>query len=83
VLLPPTKVGQKVSLPVQLTGWQPSENPRGELEGGGVVLSQRDRTDVLLSLSAVPKEVGAKTRLLRIYAGDTLEAEIPVIVRGE
>lgn len=83
VLLPETKVGQRVSLPVSLMGWTPEKDPRGELDGGEVVLEGRDGTQALLQVSITPTAAGNATRFLRLYAGDELEAEVPVIIRAE
>ncbi len=83
VLLPETKVGERVSLPVSLLGWTPEKDPRGELDGGEVVLEGRDGTQALLQVSITPTTAGHATRYLRLYAGDELEAEVPVIIRAE
>jgi hypothetical protein len=83
ILLPPVKIGQPATIPVSLSGWEPAADPRGELPGGKVALRQRDRTDALIDVSVAPDQPGVGTRLLRIFAGDSLEAEIPVIVRAE
>lgn len=83
VLLPMTPVGKSVAIPLTLSGWEAREDPRFELEDGEAKVSQRDGGEVLASVSVTPRRAGSATRLLRIYAGDSLEAEVPVIVRAE
>ncbi|PTY08603.1 hypothetical protein DB347_03235 [Opitutaceae bacterium EW11] len=83
VLLPMTPVGKTVNIPLTLSMWEAKQDPRFELEGGEASVSERDGRDVLAKLSMTPKTAGTTTRLLRIYAGDSLEAEVPVIVRAE
>ena len=83
VLLPEGKVGSPVSMPVSLSGWESKENPRFEVAQGKAVVRQRDRSEVAFDVTMTPKEPGTSTQLLRIFAGDELEAEIPVIVRAE
>jgi hypothetical protein len=83
ILLPLAKVGQPTSAPIAIAGWEPIDDPRGEIDEGKVTVQQRDHRDVLLSLEVTPKKAGISTRLLRLYAGKGLEAEVPVIVRVE
>lgn len=83
LLLPTVKVGATATLPASLYNWEAKEDPRFELEGGEATLSQRDRRDALLLIKVTPTKLGTTTRLLRIYAGQNLEAEIPVIIRAE
>lgn len=83
VLLPSVKVGTPAVLPVSLSGWEASVDPRFEIEGGQATLRKRDRSDVLFDVSVTPTQLGTSTQLLRIFAGDSVEAEIPVIIRAE
>jgi len=83
IVLPVVKVGTPATMPVTIASWEPKENPTGEIEDGKFVMQQRDQRDVLMSIEVTPKTAGVSTRLLRIYAGKELEAEVPVVVRGE
>lgn len=83
VLMPPGKIGTEAVVPAHLSNWEAKENPRFELDGGSVEIRQRDRGDLLLGITVKLTQTGTTTRLLRVYAGDNLEAEIPVIVRAE
>lgn len=83
VLLPTGKVGTPISMPASLSGWEAKVDPRFELAEGSAVVRQRDHGEVAFDVTVTPKEVGTSTQLLRIYAGDELESEIPVIIRAE
>lgn len=83
MLMPEGKVGQTVSMPFDISGWEAKEDPRFEIADGKVVQQQRDGRDVLLSLELTPTRPGTSTRLLRLFSGEDLEVEIPVIVRAE
>lgn len=83
LLMPTGKVGEPVMMPFSIAGWEPKEDPRWEIEGGKVTQRDRDGRDVLLSIEVTATRPGTSTRLLRIFAGDDLEAEVPVILRVE
>jgi|GEM_PF-1733095 len=83
LLLPEGKVGTAISMPGSLSGWEAKEDPRFEVALGKATVRQRDHGEVSFDLTVTPTEAGTSTQLLRIYAGDELEAEIPVIVRAE
>jgi Protein of unknown function (DUF1573) len=83
ILMPPTPVGQPSVLALELAGWEPKEDPRFEMEEAEGKVAQRDGRDVLTQLTVTPKSAGTTTRMLRIYAGESLEAEVPVIIRAE
>ncbi len=83
IVLPVVKVGSPAGMPVTIAAWEPTENPTGEIEDGKFVMQQRDHRDALMAIEVTPKTAGVSTRLLRIYAGKDLEAEVPVIVRAE
>lgn len=83
VLLPTGKVGTPISMPASLAGWEAKEDPRFELAHGAALVRQRDHGDVAFDVTVTPTEVGTSTQLLRIYAGNELESEIPVIIRAE
>ncbi|HEU5078284.1 MAG TPA: DUF1573 domain-containing protein [Opitutaceae bacterium] len=83
LLMPAGKVGEVISMPFSIAGWEPKEDPRWDIDGGKVIQRDRDGRDVLLSLEVTATRPGTSTRLLRIYSGNDLEAEVPVIIRGE
>ncbi len=83
ILLPVGKVGQRTGAPFSISNWEGAADPRGEIEGGKVSVQKRDRGEVLLSLDVVPDQAGVSTRLLRLFSGESLEIEIPVVIRAE
>lgn len=83
ILMPRTRVGQKVSFPVRITGWDAKSDPRGELEGAEAKLRARDGKDALMDISVTPDRAGTSTKLLRIFADQQLEVEVPVIIQAE
>jgi len=83
ILMPRTKVGQKVTFPVRITGWDSTADPRGELPEAEAKLRARDGRDALMDIFVVPERAGTWTKLLRIFAGDQLELEVPVIIQAE
>lgn len=83
LLLPTGKVGADITLPASMSGWEAKEDPRFELAQGKAVLRQRDHGEVSFDVTVNPKEPGTSTQLLRVFAGNELEAEIPVIIRAE
>jgi len=83
IVMPVVKVGTPAGMPVTIASWEPKEDPTGEIEDGKFVMQQRDQHDVLMSIEVTPKTAGVSTRLLHIYAGKELEAEVPVVVRAE
>jgi len=83
IVLPVVKVGEPAVMQVTIAAWEPQPDPTGEIEDGKFVMLQRDHRDVLMRIEVTPKTAGVSTRLLRVYAGKDLEAEVPVVVRAE
>lgn len=83
IVLPVVKVGASAVMQVTIAAWEPQSDPTGEIEDGKFVMLQRDHRDVLMRIEVAPKVAGVSTRLLRVYAGKDLEAEVPVVVRAE
>lgn len=83
VVLPTVKAGQSSMREMIIQGWSAADAPRFELTHGQIKLLQRADGKVTCEIAVQPPAPGPLTQLLRIYDGDKLEAEIPVIVRAE
>jgi len=83
VVLPTVKVGQPTVREVSLLGWSGSDTPRLELMQGQAKDLGREGDKYRFEISVTPVAPGPLTQLLRIYDGEKLEAEIPVILRAE
>ncbi|MBK9990111.1 MAG: DUF1573 domain-containing protein [Verrucomicrobia bacterium] len=82
-ILPTVKVGQSTVREIVVHGWTAAGEPRMELSLGQVKALARDGDKLRYEISVTPIASGPLTQLLRIYDGEKLEAEIPVIVRAE
>ena len=83
VVLPTVKVGQPTMREISLMGWSGTDTPQLKLSRGEVKGLVREGDKFRFELSVTPVEPGPFTQLLRIYDGEQLEAEIPVILRAE
>ena len=83
VVLPTVKVGQPASREIVIHGWSEVDEPRLELSQGTARKLTREGGQVHFEISVTPGMPGPLTQLLRIYHGESLEAEIPVILRAE
>jgi len=83
VVMPTVKVGQPSSREIVIHGWSETDDPRLELSQGTARKLSREGGQVHFELSIAPGLPGPLTQLLRIYHGESLEAEIPVILRAE
>ena len=83
VVLPTVKVGQPATREVVVHGWIGESEPRLELALGQVQKIGRDDTLLRFEVSVTPIKPGPLTQLLRIYDGEKLEVEIPVLLRAE
>ncbi len=83
VVLPTVKVGQPAMREVVVHGWDRAGEPRLELANGSVRLTEREGERLHFEITMTPEMSGPMTQLLRIYEGESLEAEIPVILRAE
>jgi hypothetical protein len=82
-VLPTVKVGQPTVREIVVHGWNGTDDPRLELTLGQAKILGREGDKVRFEISVTPPAPGPLTQLLRIYDGDKLEAEIPVILRAE
>jgi hypothetical protein len=82
-VLPTVKVGQSTVREIVVYGWTAPGEPRLELAQGAVRALGREGDKLRFEISVVPVASGPLTQLLRIYDGEKLEAEIPVILRVE
>lgn len=82
-VLPTVKVGQPTMREIVVHGWIAAGEPRMELSLGQVNALARDGDKLRYEISVTPIASGPLTQLLRIYDGEKLEAEIPVILRAE
>jgi len=83
VVLPTVKVGQPAMREIVIHGWGKVSEPRLELARGSVRLLEREGERLHFEINVTPEVSGPLTQLLRIYDGQSLEAEIPVILRAE
>lgn len=83
VILPTVKVGQASLREITLQGYAGSEPPRLEVADGTVRLIDQDVDTFKFEVSLTPKKPGPTTQLLRVYDGDRLELEVPVMYRAE
>ncbi len=83
VVLPTVKVGQASLREISVLGWSGDEAPRLELIRGEAKALGQTGGKWQFELLMTPSAPGPYTQLLRVYSGQKLEAEIPVIVRAE
>jgi hypothetical protein len=83
LVMPASKVGREARLKAELTGWDGGLPPRLELAHGKAVLLGTGKEGIAFEIVVTPEKTGAMTQLLRVYAGDELEIEVPVIFRAE
>jgi hypothetical protein len=83
VVLPTVKVGQPTAREIVIHGWSGEGEPRLELTQGQARKMEREGDRLHFEISITPVAPGPFTQLLRIYDGEKLEAEIPVLLRAE
>jgi hypothetical protein len=83
VVLPTIKVGQSASHEIVINGWSGTAEPRLELNQGQARKLEQESGRFRFEIVITPAAPGPLTQLLRIYDGESLEAEVPVIVRAE
>jgi hypothetical protein len=82
-VLPTVKVGQPTTREIVIRGWSGAAEPRLELSLGQAEKREREGDLRHFEISITPATPGPFTQLLRIYDGEKLEAEIPVLLRAE
>jgi len=83
VVLPTIKLGQSASHEIVISGWSGTGEPRLELNQGQARKLEQESGRFHFEIVLTPSAPGPLTQLLRIYDGESLEAELPVIVRAE
>ena len=85
LVMPAGKVGVESRLKGELAGWESGSAPRFEVQIGTVNVAARaaGAERIAFELVVTPKEAGTITQLLRVYAGEALELEVPVVLRVE
>jgi len=83
VVLPTVKVGQPTTREIVIRGWSGAGEPRLELSLGQAKKLGREGDLLHFEITVAPVAPGPFTQLLRIYDGEKLEVEIPVLLRAE
>jgi hypothetical protein len=83
IILPTVTVGQTSTHEFTLQGWRGAAAPRIELARAQVKLIRRDANELTYEISFTPTRPGPATPVMRVFDGEKLELEIPVIVRAE
>lgn len=83
VILATVKVGQRASRDIALRGWAGASAPRLELQRGTARATGHEEGVWHFEIAVDATAPGPFAQLMRIYDGDSLEAELPVITRAE
>ena len=83
IILPTVKVGQTSTREFTVQGWYGSTAPRLELPRAQVKLIRRQADELVYEISLTPTRPGPATPVMRVFDGEKLEMEVPVILRAE
>lgn len=83
VVFPTVKVGQKTVREITILGWTGGGTPQLVLQLGEARLIDHENGKFRYELTVTPGAPGPFTQLMRVYDGDKLEAELPLIARAE
>lgn len=83
VVFPTVKAGQTAVREITIQGWTSSGTPQLVLTKGEARLLGHEDGKFRYELTVTPGAPGPFTQLLRIYDGEKLEAELPLIARSE
>lgn len=83
VVFPTVKAGQKTVREITIVGWTGGGTPQLVLQLGEARLVDHENGKFRYELTVTPAAPGPFTQLMRIYDGDKLEAELPLIARAE
>ena len=83
VVFPTVKVGQKTVREITIVGWTGGGTPQLVLQLGEARLIDHENGKFRYELTVIPVAPGPFTQLMRVYDGDKLEAELPLIARAE
>jgi hypothetical protein len=83
LILPTVTVGQTSTREFTVQGWRAAAAPRIEVPRGQVKLIRRQAGELGYEISFTPTRPGPSTPVLRVFDGEKLELEVPVILRAE
>jgi hypothetical protein len=83
IILPTVTVGQTSTHEFTVQGWRGAAAPRIELPRAQVKLIRRDADELAYEISFTPTRPGPAMPVMRVFDGEKLELEVPVIVRAE
>ncbi|MFT3869948.1 MAG: DUF1573 domain-containing protein [Nibricoccus sp.] len=83
VVFPTVKAGQKTVREITIVGWTGGGTPQLVLQLGEARLIDHENGKFRYELTVTPANPGPFTQLMRVYDGDKLEAELPLIARAE
>lgn len=83
LVMPVGRVGQATRLKGEIIGWDGGLPPRLELARGVATITGTGEEGLVFEVVMTPEQPGASTQLLRVYAGEELQLEVPVIFRVE
>jgi Protein of unknown function (DUF1573) len=83
IIMPTVTVGQTSTKEFTLQGWRGAAAPRIEVLRGQVKLIRRQAGELGYEISFTPTRPGPATPVMRVFDGEKLELEVPVIFRAE
>jgi hypothetical protein len=83
IILPTVKVGQASTHEFTVQGWRGATAPRIELPRAQVKLVRRQADELGYEISLTPTRPGPAMPVMRVFDGEKLELEVPVILRAE
>jgi hypothetical protein len=83
IILPTVAVGQTSTHEFTMQGWRGAAAPRIELPRAHVKLNRRQADELGYEISFTPTRPGPATPVMRVFDGEKLELEVPVILRVE
>jgi hypothetical protein len=83
IILPTVKVGQPSTRELTIQGWYGATTPRLEVARAQVKLIRRQADELIYEISLTPTRPGSTTSVMRVFDGEKLEMEVPVILRAE
>jgi hypothetical protein len=83
LVLPTVRLGETSKGHLQLTGWTSTKEPIVRLSIGASNLIIRTMATLDFEVAIKPRKLGMLTQTIQIYDGESLQAEVPVLVRVE
>ena len=81
-ILPAVKAGGTATMNLAVAGWDGVHPPRLELDGGSARIASGSGADYVLEIAVRTDAPGASTRHLRLFDGNELVKDVPVLVRA-